>query len=249
MGFKEDYYPESKFGGFSDIDGTKNFYTRVQALATPESVVIDYGAGRGSYREQLQSIMRELRTLHGRVKRVIGLDVDEALAENPFLDEYHVFDGAKWPLPDNTADLCVCDFVMEHLPDPEMFFAEARRVLKDGGYLCVRTPNRWGYVALAAQLIPNRKHAQVVSQVQENRKAVDVFPTLYRCNSIGKMRRALERYGFDHAVYGYEAEPAYFSFSRVAYRLGMIYHRLTPNRWRTTIFAFAQLHKTGRDAG
>ena len=243
MGFKEDYYPESKFGGFSDIDGTKNFYTRVQALATPESVVIDYGAGRGSYRETLQSIMRELRTLHGRVKKVIGLDVDEALAGNPFLDEYHVFDGNQWPLADSSADLCVCDFVMEHLPDPEMFFAEARRVLKDGGYLCIRTPNSWGYVALAARLIPNRRHAQVVSNVQDNRKAVDVFPTLYRCNSIPKMRKTLARYGFDHAVYGYEAEPAYFSFSRVAYRLGMLYQQMTPNLLRTTIFAFAQLRK------
>ena len=91
--------------------------------------------------------------------------------------------------------------------------------------------------------MPNRKHAQIVANVQDNRKAADVFPTLYRCNSISQMRRALARHGFDHVVYGYEAEPAYFSFSRIVYRLGALFHKLTPNRWRTTIFAFAQLHK------
>lgn len=43
MTFMHIYYPESKFGEFTDIDGTIVFYTRVNALAQPSSVVLDLG--------------------------------------------------------------------------------------------------------------------------------------------------------------------------------------------------------------
>lgn len=41
------YYPESRFGGFTDVDGTVAFYTRVQSLVEAGSVVLDVGCGRG----------------------------------------------------------------------------------------------------------------------------------------------------------------------------------------------------------
>ena len=45
------FYPESAAGGFSRNDGTVAFYQRVQALLRPDSVVIDFGAGRGQFLE------------------------------------------------------------------------------------------------------------------------------------------------------------------------------------------------------
>jgi ubiquinone/menaquinone biosynthesis C-methylase UbiE len=44
----------------------------------------------------------------------------------------------------NTFDLVVASEVVEHLWDPESFFAEAYRVLKDKGYLIVETPEGKG---------------------------------------------------------------------------------------------------------
>ena len=100
-------------------------------------------------------------------------------------------ESANWPIEDSSVDLIVCDFVMEHVEAPDQFLSEARRVLKNGGYICLRTPNRWGYVGLAASLNPNRFHAKVTSAVQDGRKEEDVFPTLYHCNSIWKLRLSL----------------------------------------------------------
>lgn len=76
-------YPESKFGGFTDIDGTVVFNTRVQSLVTPDTVLLDIGCGRGAFREDPVAIRRHLRTFKGKVRTVIGLDVDEAAANNP----------------------------------------------------------------------------------------------------------------------------------------------------------------------
>lgn len=44
-------YPESGAGGFSRVDGTVEFYTRVNALLSPDAVVVDLGAGRGKQSE------------------------------------------------------------------------------------------------------------------------------------------------------------------------------------------------------
>lgn len=63
-----------------------------------------------------------------------------------------------------------------------------------------------------------------------------MFPTYYRCNSIHKMRRILDKHGFQHAVYGYEVEPAYLSFSKFAYRLGVWYQRLAPGFFENNNF-------------
>lgn len=240
MGFQESFYPESRFGGFTDVCGTVVFYARVNALLDPSSVVLDVGCGRGAYGEDGNRFSRELRILRGKALRVIGMDPDPAAAANPFLDEFRQLDGERWPLDDASVDLCLADCVLEHVPSPDAFFSEAKRVLKLGGHLCLRTANVWSYVGIASRLVPNRLHARVLSKVQENRKAEDVFPTVYRCNSIRKLRSAFRRHGFDAAVYGYEAEPSYLQFSKLAYAAGVLHQRFAPRSFRPAIFAFGR---------
>jgi hypothetical protein len=48
------YNPNSKFvGGFTNNDGTIDFYLRVKALANENSVVLDLGAGRAAWNEDI----------------------------------------------------------------------------------------------------------------------------------------------------------------------------------------------------
>lgn len=235
------WYPEARFGGFSDIDGTLAFYARVRALLPADGVVADVGCGRGAHRDDPIPWRREMRVLRGHAKRVVGIDVDSAAAENPFLDEFRQMgpDG-RFPLEDESFDLVVSDFVLEHVRDAQLFFSECSRVLRPGGHLALRTSNALGYVALAARLIPNRRHAAVVGRAQEARKAVDVFPTVYACNTTGKLRRALAQAGFDGVAYGYEAEPRYFAFSRVFYALAVLHQRFAPRPLRVSLLAFGR---------
>src|SRR5271169_5565422 len=140
------FYPESRFGGFADIDGTVVFYSRVNALIQPSFVVLDFGCGRGyRHREDSISFRRELQCLKGKVTRVVGVDVDEVGRTNNGIDEFRILTpGRPWPVDDRSVDMIICDWVIEHLPDPVAFFSEARRVLVAGGYLCIRTPNAYG---------------------------------------------------------------------------------------------------------
>ena len=234
------FYPEADFGGFSRVDGTIAFYNRVNALLQPSDIVLDVGCGRGSFMDLSRSYSQGLRMLKGKCKKVIGIDVDPAGFENKAVDEFYLIQSSRWPLEDNAVDLCVSDFVMEHLEKPKEFLAECWRILKPGGYLCLRTPNKWGYVALAAMLIPKKMHHSFLKKAQPERETRDVFPAFYRCNTIFKMKAEMEKAGFAAVVYGTEAEPAYFGFSKILYGLAKFYHKIVPEILSTCLFGFGR---------
>ncbi len=244
-GHKKDYmsryYPESRFGGFTDVDGSIAFYLRVQSLMTPSSVVLDVGCGRGARAQDPVSIRRDLCLLRGKCQRVLGIDVDKRITGNPFVDEYRPIEGDGWPVEDETVDVCVSNSVLEHVPSPAQFFSECRRVIKPGGYLCIRTPNALNYISIASRLIPDRFQVAVLKKVSDTeRHEEDIFPTLFRCNTRRKIRKMLDSHGFEHCVYGFEAEPYHLSLCRLTYWLGVMHQRLSPNFLKSTLFVFAK---------
>jgi len=240
MSLKQIFYPESCFGGFAIVDGTITFYTRVNALIQPSSVIVDVGCGRGSFRDDPIEFRRELRNLTGKCREVIGIDVDNRAKENPFIDEFRLITEAHWPVEDQSTDLCVSDNVLEHIEDPDHFFSEIKRILRPGGYACIRTPNVLSYFGLISKLVPNSRHSFVLEKVKDRVNSGDVFPTVYRCNTVARLRRILKEYNFVHSVYGYDAEPSYLSRSRFFYFLGVLHQRYAPHIFKVGIHAFGR---------
>lgn len=225
------FYPETAVGGFSSVDGTVQFYTRVNAILDKENIVVDLGAGRGAAAYVDTSPYRlALMTLRGKCKKVIGLDVDEAVLTNPMVDEARLIgaDGVL-PLEDGSVDLIVSDAVFEHISNVEQFSSEIERVMRSGGWVCARTPNRWGYIGIGANLIPNRWHVALLKYLQPTRKDIDVFPTYYRLNTVKAIKKAFPPAKWDLYMYSWNAEPAYFGSSKIAWFLMKIVFRLTPN--------------------
>jgi SAM-dependent methyltransferase len=237
----ERFHPEAAFGGFTDLDGTITFYARVQELLPSDGVALDIGCGRGTQADDPVEVRRDLRILRGKCERVIGIDVDPAAAENPFVDEFGLIEpGRPWPVETESVDLAIADFVLEHVEQPDAFFAEAARVLKPGATVAIRTINVRSYLGLASRLVPSRLHTGALRRVQPDRATEDVFPTVYRANTRRKLEAALDRGGFDAVVYGTEGEPSYLGFSRVAYRLGLAHRRLAPEALRVGLVAWAR---------
>jgi SAM-dependent methyltransferase len=239
------WYPEHKLLGFTRQDATILFYDIIHFLiqGKKDIVLVDMGCGRGEHSDASESKARKFatdkRNFKGRVQKVIGLDVDEAGATNPTIDEFHLIKpNEKLPLPDGCCDIIVCDYVVEHITTPDHFFAEINRILKPKGTICIRTTNRYGYVAMVSSLIPNKLHSKVLHKVQDGRKEEDVFPTYYRCNTRGKLKRKFTENGLEPYVFTHEPEPAYLNFSSIAYSAGVIYQKLVPDLFKHFIFAF-----------
>ena len=234
------FSPEVDAGGFTRFDGTVAFYIRVNALIEPHMVVLDLGAGRGAELQGDSSRYRNaLSVFRGRVARLVGVDVDDAVLENPFLDEAQVIDGSgPLPFPDATFDVIFSDWVLEHVATPDIFASEVGRVLKPGGWFCARTPNRWGMTGFGANLLPNERHAQILKRLQPDREERDVFPTTYMLNSMSRLTRYFTAEAWQNCSYFYSAEPAYFLRSRLMMRLAMLFIRIMPASFGTDLHVF-----------
>jgi SAM-dependent methyltransferase len=244
------YYPESAYGGFTAVDSTIAFYSRVQALAEDAETVLDVGCGRGAQAEDAVPFRRRLLDLRAPRRRAIGIDVDAAALANPLLDEVRLIEDRRpWPIEDASVDVLVSDFVLEHVADPDGFFGEAARVVRPSGFACIRTVNALSYVGIASRLTPVSLHARLASSLQESREARDVFPTVYRCNTRASLRRALDRHGFDAHVQAHDPEPAYLDRWPALYRFGVLHQRFAPAAFGVVLLAWARRRGEARSAG
>jgi len=231
-------------GDFSSLDGTMEFFTRVNALLQPHFKVLDFGAGRGSwFWEDEIPFRRSLRDIRSKVAEYIGVDVDEAVLQNATTSRNMVLQEGRIPLGDESIDMIICDYVLEHINDVEAFRAEIDRVLKSGGIFCGRTPHACNYASIVARLIKNRNHAKLLAKAQPNRRVVDVFPSAYRCNTLSAVARLFR--GWENRTYLYAPEPAYFFGSKAIFRIMSAVHRIAPTPIISNLYVFVRKKRDG----
>lgn len=235
-------YPEVRAGGYSRVDGSVEFYGRINALVTRHSVVLDFGAGRGKdVTDDPVPYRRSLRALKGKVAEVIGADVDPVVLSNAGVDRAMVIEEhGLIPLPDHSVDVIVSDFCFEHVRSPSHVAKELTRILKPGGWLCARTPNRWGYIGLAANTVPNRFHTALLRRLQPTRKPGDVFPTRYLLNTKRQIRSYFPASTYIDCSYMYDSEPAYFGNSLPITRAARLLLDRAPEALSALLYIFLQ---------
>lgn len=174
------------------LPGEPDAYTTFIHLAEsacPEGArVIDLGCGEEGY----------LSSLTGKAEMVIGLD-DRPL-KGPYERYIQVDLGKSIPLDAESVDLAASKFFLEHLEDPPRLFRNLHEVLRQGAQLILMTPNiiYYPYAAnyIMSTILAQEKRMRLV-EVFSGREPHDIFPVFYRCNTPRRMRRELERAGFD----------------------------------------------------
>jgi len=165
-------------------------------LVTPETRWLDAGCGHHILAGGLEATETELVR---RAHLVVGVDVHlNDRPGNTGLLFRACGDLNNLPFPDGTFQLVSCNMVVEHLANPSMTFRQLAAVLSPGGHLVIHTPNKWGYVIMSARIakaILPRKWILRLIRWSESREAEDVFPTLYRANTIRKLRSLLANVG------------------------------------------------------
>ncbi len=156
--------------------------------------VLDIGCGGG-----LMDVPLWQHQLATCVGRYVGVEPDPASVPAPVFHQVfnQTFESA--PLESASIDLAYAAMVMEHVADPQAFFAQLARVLRPGGVFWGFTVDRRHYFSWISQLvgtlrIKDRYLDRVKGRKGESAARYDNFPTHYRCNS----PRALQRLAGEH---------------------------------------------------
>jgi SAM-dependent methyltransferase len=232
------YYPAEIY------DGTRRFYAMIRAVLTPSMVVLSMGCGLPS--------RNPVKVLKGEVARLFGADIDPDAASNDEVDEVVIYEGVRFPFPDNMFDLVYCDYVMEHIQEPVDFLKELKRVLAPSGRFFFRTPNRRHYVPMMAAMMPKRWHDMAANRSRGfSEKENRTYRTFYAFNSKTQIMNAVEQAGFGNeslSMQWVECEPSYLKFSLPTFFLGLGYERLVNStalleRFRSNIFGVIEKAK------
>ncbi len=244
---KQRFYPEANIGGLTHIDGAVSFYGQLAAILRPSDTVLDFGAGRGQpLLDDNIEHRRRLCTFRGRCRHVDGCDVDPVVLENPFIDEAKVIPvGDRLPYEDDRFDIIASRYVFEHIANPQFVASELMRVVKPGGVIAAMTPNKWGYIGIAARMVPNRYHVGVLSRSQPHRKPEDVFPTKYNLNTPRALRRAFGE-GADVFITKRAPEPAYHFGRPWVFRSFKAIDKHTPDSLLPILDVYVRKHGSGR---
>lgn len=196
---------------FSEDDA---FDEMVQPFLVSATRVLDAGCGDGTI---TQYNYRE------RVKLIVGVDIEGDLKSNANVDVVSYADLGRLPFSEDSFDLVICRYVVEHLRDPVQVFREFHRILADEGTVVIHGPNRYHYAQIAAQLIPDRLHGEIIRYLC-NRES---FPKHHRANSRRQLVQLMHIAGLEPIkIVMFESAPDYLAFATPAYVLGVVYERL-----------------------
>ena len=214
--YQQRYY-ESKPGWKTEW---QQWLELLAAHLSGKSTVLEIGGGPTT------GLSRRLRPF---AQRLIGLDVDPVIRNNPFLDSAVVYDGTDFlGIDDDQIDVAIADWVNEHIINPAKHFQEVGRVLKPGGLYIFRTVNLYHYKALAAWLTPHWAQVPLVRWLRHTApEHYDAYKTYYRANTRGRIEVLCRQASLAPVSYEViESIPAYGRGARPLFFLFMAYERL-----------------------
>lgn len=111
------------------------FYKIAKKYIKKESVVLDIGAGNGSFAEYLS--LKNMFLIDGNINTVKKYKLK-------YPNYYHC-KLPELPFSDNQFDVIHCSHIIEHLYPEELYdlLKNCNRCIKDGGYLIISAPLMW----------------------------------------------------------------------------------------------------------
>src|SRR5262249_34942347 len=151
----------------------------VSASCTPDSWVLDVGAGR-----DMHSIDAALRP---QVDYLVGIDPSDDIFLNTALHERHRATIEEFACQtEHRFDVIFCTMVLEHVTDAQAFLSACRSLLKPGGTFLAVTPNVRHYFGFATKLASNLGINEWLLDrlIGKEVKETYHFPTFYKVNSV-----------------------------------------------------------------
>lgn len=218
-------------------DDSVSIYKKLVSKEINETTtVLEAGCGFSDlYREEYK-----------RAKHVIGVDIsDEYLKGNTLIKEKIVADLAHMPqVKNDSVDLIISSWVLEHVENPEGVFKEFARVLKKDGKVIFLTPNSWNYIVMLNKIIPHWFRVSVATRLG-GKLTVEPMKTFYRANSVSSIRGFAKKSGLQIDQLILNGDPTYIAINKVFFYIGVLIEAILslPILNKTKVHIIAVLRK------
>ena len=201
---------------------------REQLRDIEHPTVVEVGCGKQCW--LINQIRPQFPTMH-----IVGVDIDEASAQNPHIDKFYCAPATSIPLADQTVDVVICWWVFEHLSDPDKSLSEIHRILKPGGHLYFCTPNKRNPAMQLSYYFSLKSHHRIVRLLTNDREW-DNCATYYKMNTIGELKNLAASHGLCiHTLRLYSGLYRYFRSRKYAYIIACWIGRMS-NLWPWSSF-------------
>jgi SAM-dependent methyltransferase len=181
--------------GFGHFNPDDHYEALVDSLVGARTRWLDVGCGRNLF----PSNEALARLLASRCNRLVGVDPDATLDENPFVHEKVSLRFEDYRT-EHRFDLVTMRMVAEHVEDPIRLAATLRDCTKVGGCVVVYTVNKYSPVPIITSLLPFVLH-HPLKRVLWRSERKDTFPTFFRMNTRDRLRKIFAGAGFDEVFF------------------------------------------------
>lgn len=177
----------------------------VRRLVVDGADWVDIGCGRDIF-PQNPALARELAAKCGRL---LGIDPDPNVRDNPFIKEAH--EGPVETAGDKGRfDVVTLRMVAEHIEHPVESLRSIAAMTKPGGHVVVFTPSKWSPVPIVTRLTPFSLHHPVKRWLWGT-ETRDTFPVQYKMNTRGRLRKLFSDAGFREVFFARLADCRLFA--------------------------------------
>ncbi len=189
---------------------------KLKSFLSGKEVLLDIGCGNGNY------LVDENRKL---ISWAIGIDEDKnAVKNNICLDKIVIGDIKNMSLKENSFDIVMGLWVIEHLSEPKKSFKQIHKVLKKGGKFLFVTSNYNFFPLRLLRIISNPKMNYYLNSWLFGRSKRDIFKTYYKANTIAKLNEIIKS-DFKIIELRTNYDPSYTSFDILTYKLSNLINR------------------------
>ncbi len=183
-----------RFGHFNPDD---HYEALINRLVREDTTWLDVGCGHDLFPSN-----RPLATLLSqRCKKLVGVDPDPTLEDNPFVHEKHMCTMEEF-VSARRFDLVTMRMVAEHVAYPATFANALARCVVPGAQVVIYTVNGYSPMPLLTRLMPFRlRHP--IKRVLWGSEEKDTFPTCFRMNSRRRLAEILGAEGFREVLFDY----------------------------------------------
>jgi ubiquinone/menaquinone biosynthesis C-methylase UbiE len=203
------------------------YQSLLDRLVASDTVWLDLGCGKRICADETLNA-----GLPRRAHLVVGVDRDPQLQQHSSIGNLVRCDAAALPFRDGSFSLVTSSFVLEHLERPQETFAEVARVCRPGARFVVFTPNLANYGMIIAAATPYRFHlwykkvTYFFARGEWTDHEEDLFPTFYRANTVGRLRRLMDAAGFHLDRVERVGMAHSFGFIKPLYVASLLFERL-----------------------